>query len=71
MIWCVEDDASIREIEIYALRATGFEAEGFCNGASLFEALQDRKPELILLDIMLPDEDGVEILTHLRENKST
>lgn len=71
MIWCVEDDSSIRDIELYTLKATGFEAEGFCDGASLFEALQERRPELILLDIMLPGEDGVEILRQLRENPGT
>ncbi len=71
MIWCVEDDPGIREIEIYTLKATGFEAEGFCDGASLFEALQTKKPELILLDIMLPGEDGVEILKRLKADPET
>ncbi len=71
MIWCVEDDASIRDIEVYTLKATGFEAEGFSDGTSFFEALKKHKPELILLDIMLPGEDGVEILKHLREDAET
>ncbi len=68
MIWCVEDDASIRDIEIYTLKATGFEAEGFGDGASLFEALEKGRPDLILLDIMLPGEDGVEILRRLKDS---
>lgn len=71
MIWCVEDDESIREIEIYTLRSTGFEAEGFCEGRELFAALSDKKPDLILLDIMLPDMDGTEILKRLRADKET
>ncbi|MGN0575439.1 MAG: response regulator transcription factor [Ruminococcus sp.] len=68
MIWCIEDDKSIRDIEIYTLKSTGFEAVGFCNGADFFEALKKDKPELILLDIMLPDMDGLEILQRLRSN---
>lgn len=68
MIWCIEDDKSIRDIEIYTLKSTGFEAVGFCNGMDFFEALKKDKPELILLDIMLPDMDGLEILRRLRNN---
>ncbi|MDY2847524.1 MAG: response regulator transcription factor [Oscillospiraceae bacterium] len=71
MIWCVEDDESIREIEIYTLKSTGFEAEGFCEGRELFAALSCRKPDLILLDIMLPDMDGTEILKRLRADSKT
>ena len=66
MIWCVEDDASIREIELYALSSTGFEARGFEDGASFWAALQSEKPELVLLDVMLPGMDGLEILRRLR-----
>ena len=66
MIWCVEDDASIRDIELYALRSTGFEAEGFTDGAAMFAALQSSLPELILLDVMLPGENGVELLRRLK-----
>ncbi|MGN1417584.1 MAG: winged helix-turn-helix domain-containing protein [Oscillospiraceae bacterium] len=71
MIWCVEDDESIREIEIYTLKSTGFEAEGFCEGRELFAALSCSKPDLILLDIMLPDMDGTEILKRLRADSRT
>ena len=71
MIWCVEDDASIRDIEIYTLQSTGFEAQGFTDSAAFWEALKTAKPELILLDIMLPEQDGVEILQKLRSNADT
>ena len=68
MIWCVEDDASIRDIEIYALRSTGMEARGFEDGTSYWEALQQEKPTLVILDVMLPGIDGVELLRRMREN---
>ena len=71
MIYCVEDDDSIRELMLYALRASGFEAEGFANGPGLFEALERGIPELILLDIMLPGMDGMEILRRLRGASAT
>ena len=71
MIYCVEDDDSIRELMLYALRASGFEAEGFANGSGLFEALERDVPELILLDIMLPGMDGMEILRRLRGASAT
>ena len=71
MIYCVEDDSSIRELMLYALRASGFEAEGFCDGTGLFEALALNQPQLILLDIMLPGMDGTEILKNLRSNPAT
>ena len=58
MIWCVEDDASIRDIEVYALTSTGFEARGFADGDTFWNALQrETPPELIVLDVMLPRED--------------
>ncbi len=66
MIFCVEDDNSIRELMIYTLKASGFEAEGFPDATAFWEAMRGDKPELILLDIMLPDEDGMEILKKLR-----
>ena len=71
MIYCVEDDTSIRELMLYALRASGFEAEGFCEGQDLFAALAHTEPQLILLDIMLPGMDGIEILKNLRGNPAT
>ena len=70
MIYVVEDDSSIREIEIYTLHSTGFEAVGFENGRDFFTALKTKKPDLILLDIMLPDEDGTEILKKLKKDPS-
>ena len=71
MIYCVEDDRSIRELMLYTLRASGFEAEGFEDGDGLFEALKRRRPALITLDIMLPGMDGIEILRHLRSSAAT
>lgn len=71
MIYCVEDDSSIRELMLYALRASGFEAEGFPDGAGLFAALSRKQPRLILLDVMLPGMDGVEILKSLRNDSAT
>ena len=66
MIWCVEDDPSIREIEVYALNSTGMDAKGFVSGEEFWPALEAGTPELILLDVMLPGEDGVSILKRLR-----
>ena len=66
MIWCVEDDASIRDIEVYALRSTGFEATGFEDGTSFWQALQNEMPELVVLDVMLPGLDGIELLRRMR-----
>ncbi len=71
MIYCVEDDQSIRELMLYALRASGFEAEGFGEGEAMFQALNHTAPQLILLDIMLPGMDGIEILKKLRASSST
>ena len=69
MIFAVEDDDSIREIEVYTLTSVGFKAMGFPNGQALFEALKGTIPELIILDIMLPGEDGVSILRRLRQKR--
>ena len=71
MIYCVEDDDSIRELMVYALKASQVEAEGFVDGAALFQALENRCPDLITLDIMLPGMDGIEILKKLRSNPAT
>ena len=71
MIFCVEDDSSIRDLMIYTLNTAGFEAEGFAEGESMFEALMTKKPQLIMLDIMLPGEDGITILKKLRANPKT
>ncbi len=68
MIYCVEDDSGIRDLMIYTLNTAGFEAKGFSNGASFWEALRENTPELVLLDIMLPGEDGISILKRLRES---
>ena len=67
-IWLVEDDESIRELVLYALGQSGFATRGFADGASFWEALQAETPSLALLDIMLPGEDGLELLRRLRED---
>ena len=66
MIWCVEDDASIRDIEVYALQSTGFEAKGFEDGDSFLSALKTELPDLVILDVMLPGTDGIEVLKILK-----
>ena len=71
MIWCIEDDKNIRDIEIYTLKSTGFEAGGFSNDRDFFKALDTHIPELIILDIMLPDMDGVEVLKKLKQNSKS
>ena len=67
MIWCVEDDSSIRDIEVYALQSTGFEAKGFQDGDSFWQELHKEKPELVVLDLMLPGMDGITILKKMKE----
>ena len=70
MIWCVEDDASIRDIEVYALQSTGIEARGFEDGTSFWEALNGgEKPELAVIDVMLPgiSGDGEKIVLTYKE----
>lgn len=71
MIWCVDDDNTIRDIEVYTLTQTGFEAKGFSDGNSMLEALKNEKPDLIVLDIMLPGKDGVDVLKEIRSNTET
>lgn len=71
MIWCVDDDNTIRDIEVYTLTQTGFEARGFADGASMLEALKHEIPELIVLDIMLPGKDGVDVLKEIRSDPKT
>ncbi len=71
LIYIVEDDVNIREIERYALKNSGFETQELECGRDLYKALEKKTPSLILLDIMLPGEDGLEILTTLRNNKAT
>lgn len=70
-IYIVEDDVNIREIERYALKNSGYEVEEFESGAQLFARMKKALPSLLLLDIMLPDEDGLEILSQIRSQKDT
>ena len=66
MIYCVEDDSSIRELTVYALNASNLPAIGLDCAEALWQQLAKEQPDLILLDIMLPDEDGISILKNLR-----
>jgi len=68
MIWCVEDDTGIRDIEMYALNSAGFETRGFEDGLSFWKALKKEQPKLVILDVMLPEMDGIELLTKMRES---
>ena len=71
MIWCVEDDASIRDIEVYALQSTGYEAKGFEDGTSFLKELKNQKPELVVLDVILPGIDGIALLQKMKEDPET
>ena len=77
MIYCVEDDDSIRELMLYTLKASGFEGRGFADAGELWQALEEAKsgrvpmPRLVMLDIMLPGEYGLSILQKLRANAAT
>ena len=71
LIYIVEDDENIREIEEFALKNAGFEIQSFSNAADFFDALEKKIPELFLLDIMLPDESGNEIVRNLRSSELT
>ena len=69
MIYCIEDDISIRELIIYTLKLSGFEAKGFETGDELFAEMEKEVPELIMLDIMLPGQDGLSILKQLKNDQ--
>jgi two-component system alkaline phosphatase synthesis response regulator PhoP len=71
VIYCLEDDEGIRDIEVYTLRSTGFEAEGFADGKTFLEAVKAKPPRLVILDIMLPGEDGLDILKRLKSGAAT
>ena len=70
-IYCVEDEENIRELIVYALKSNGYEAIGFEDGSEFSTALRTSAPDLVLLDIMLPGEDGLQILEKLRNNPNT
>ncbi len=70
LIYVVEDDTNISEIESFALKNVGYEVESFDTAGAFYKALKNRRPDLILLDIMLPDEDGLSIVTNIRKNAS-
>ena len=71
MIYLLEDDDSIRKLVIYALESQGYEAEGFSSPSAFRAALKEKLPELVLLDIMLPEEDGLSVLSRLRAQPKT
>ncbi len=71
LIFCVEDDDSIRELICYALKSGGYQAQGFSSSAALWHRMATEKPDLLVLDIMLPGEDGLHILQRLKEDAST
>jgi len=71
MIYMLEDDSSIRELTLYALTGSGLEAKGFERPSEFWQAMESRTPDLLLLDIMLPEENGVDILRRLREQENT
>lgn len=70
MIWCVEDDPSIRDIEVYALQSTGLDAKGFENGDDFWNAIQAEAPDLVIMDVMLPGADGVELLSRMKNDSA-
>lgn len=70
-IYCVEDESNIRELLVYTLEATGFKAKGFADGKGLRAALKEQIPDMILLDLMLPGEDGYSILEKLKKDENT
>lgn len=70
-IWCIEDDLNINNLVVYAMQSAGYEASGFTTFKDFDEAMKKEKPDLIILDVMLPDMDGMQILQQLRQNIST
>ena len=66
MIFCVEDDSAVRDLMVYTLNSAGYETKGFLTGKEMFSSLKKTRPELVILDIMLPGDDGIEILRKLR-----
>ena len=70
-IYIVEDDTDIRELETYALKNSGYEVKSFGESKSFFKACAEIKPQLVILDVMLPDFDGLSVLEKLRKDKST
>ena len=71
VIYCVEDESNIRELMVYTLKASGFEAQGFENSEGFWSAVREQQPELIILDIMMPGEDGLTVLKKLRGSPAT
>ncbi len=71
MVYCVEDEAAIRNMMVYTLMASGYEAEGVVSGTALWEKLKERKPQLIMLDLNLPQEDGLDVLRALKSSRET
>ena len=71
LVYIVEDDTDIREMETYALKSAGLSVDAFANSEAFFEMLSERLPDLVILDIMLPGEDGLDVLKKLREGHST
>ena len=71
MVFVLEDDDSIRKLVVYALESQGFDAEGFAVPSAFWEAMQHRLPDLLLLDIMLPEEDGLSVLSKIRKSEKT
>ncbi|MDR7857333.1 response regulator transcription factor [Tissierella sp.] len=71
VIYCVEDDESIRELVVYALKNNGFDSKGFESAEGLYNEIQTRLPDMILLDIMLPGDDGYKVLKNIRETSNT
>ena len=69
VIYCVEDETNIRELMVYTLKASGFDVQGFENSEGFWSAVRKQQPELIILDIMMPGEDGLTVLRKLRSSR--